>query len=513
VEIDGDLDLTGTSLPLLTADRARIHGSLCLDAVRMAGGDWPLDFGPDALRSPLVRITGAGFAAIRAESLAVDGTVSCRRLEVLDGGVSLAGAQMGALNLRGAILQNSRGAALSGDRMMVARSVMARSRFSARGTDAGGVVSLRDAKVGGSINLWQATIVNARGPALVADGLAVAGSMILADLVVEGDGVSGALRLSGASVGAELRLDGARVVNATGPSLVAERLQVEAGLSCEPSERGDGGRARAFGAGGRIDLTGARIGGPASFDGARLPDGVSFAEAEVRGRLSLRLAAAPGASVDLRGARLGALRDGRATWPAVVELRGCTYGDLLRDDDEPLHERLAWVARGALDGGADHRGVPTPSPQPYEQLRSFFRAHGDEGAARAVAIAALDDRRRTLPPAARAWAEFLRWSVGYGYRTWQAALWLAGIVAVGWLVFALAWPGHMHALKPHGPETPPFHAWLYSLDVVLPVVDLGQQGTWVPTGPALGWYVAGILAGWILVTAVVGALTAALVRN
>jgi hypothetical protein len=45
------------------------------------------------------------------------------------------------------------------------------------------------------------------------------------------------------------------------------------------------------------------------------------------------------------------------------------------------------------------------------------------------------------------------------------------------------------------------------LDVLLPVVDLGQQTAWTPNGVARWFTWASILAGWVLTTAVVAALS------
>jgi hypothetical protein len=42
---------------------------------------------------------------------------------------------------------------------------------------------------------------------------------------------------------------------------------------------------------------------------------------------------------------------------------------------------------------------------------------------------------------------------------------------------------------------------------LLPVVDLHQQDSWIPREHAQWWAWTSILAGWILTTAVVAALT------
>jgi hypothetical protein len=57
-----------------------------------------------------------------------------------------------------------------------------------------------------------------------------------------------------------------------------------------------------------------------------------------------------------------------------------------------------------------------------------------------------------------------------------------------------------------------FEPWLYSLDVVLPVVDLHQESNWLPSAdrPWGDWYRAltwGLIAtGWLLTTALVAAI-------
>ena len=53
---------------------------------------------------------------------------------------------------------------------------------------------------------------------------------------------------------------------------------------------------------------------------------------------------------------------------------------------------------------------------------------------------------------------------------------------------------------------------IYSLDTLLPIVDLRQQATWIPHGAVQWWAWASILAGWVLTT-VVAVLTGLLKRD
>jgi len=57
------------------------------------------------------------------------------------------------------------------------------------------------------------------------------------------------------------------------------------------------------------------------------------------------------------------------------------------------------------------------------------------------------------------------------------------------------------------------HAAIYSLDVLLPIVDLGQESAWIPHGVTAVWSWFEILFGWVLTTAAVAGLTSVLRRG
>jgi hypothetical protein len=102
--------------------------------------------------------------------------------------------------------------------------------------------------------------------------------------------------------------------------------------------------------------------------------------------------------------------------------------------------------------------------------------------------------------------------VGYGYRAWRGLYALLAIFLIGWGVFAWAFPEHFTATRPAG-QLPPFHPWLYSIDAVLPLINLGQKTAWTPTGAAQYWYAFSVLAGWLLGLGLVAYLTAKLFRE
>lgn len=95
---------------------------------------------------------------------------------------------------------------------------------------------------------------------------------------------------------------------------------------------------------------------------------------------------------------------------------------------------------------------------------------------------------------------------------WLAIAWLLLLVGVGWWRFDQAQPAQLVAAKPPG-QRPPFHAGIYALDLLLPAADLGHQGAWIGTGSARWLFLGWNLAGWVLITAVVAALTGLLKRD
>jgi hypothetical protein len=222
----------------------------------------------------------------------------------------------------------------------------------------------------------------------------------------------------------------------------------------------------------------------------------------------LTFAAPPAGRVRLSGLQADSIFDDPGTWPAALDLVGCTYQLLIaRSPAAPgkplppvrvsVRERLDWLRRSP-DGFA---------PQPYEQLASLYRRHGQDAEARRVLLEKQRQRRTTLRWPGRVFGYAFDGLVGYGYRPWLAGIWLLAFWALGTLTFALQPPA------PRNPaEAPTRNAALHALDLLLPVINLGHDGAWKPSGA--GEYIAAllVLAGWVLTTAVVAGLTRVLNR-
>ena len=148
------------------------------------------------------------------------------------------------------------------------------------------------------------------------------------------------------------------------------------------------------------------------------------------------------------------------------------------------------------------------NPEPYEKLATVLRNGGEDADAREVLLAKQRRRRETLPPAAKLWGYAQDWTVAYGYRPGRAALWMA----VLWAASAIAFSRADHPpLKPG--EHPNWNPSLFALDLLLPVINLGQDSYWQLRG---GWQwlaAALILLGWILATTVAAGATRLLRRS
>ncbi|MFI9341144.1 oxidoreductase [Streptomyces sp. NPDC052773] len=362
-------------------------------------------------------------------------------------------------------------------------------------------LSLINAQVSGAVNLSGSEIVAPGEWAVSAGGLVAEGGVYCVDGFV----AHGEVRLMGAQLPGGLHMRGAQLAG-PGPRGVALALDnaVVATLDCS------GG----FTANGTVRLRGARISDNLTFEGAVLngppgSDGPSLVASLTQAvDFDLTLARPPAGVVDLRGAQVSYLHDNEHSWPDVVELDGFVYGSIKEEDSGERREavgrrdsvahRVAWVRRS-----------PGYSPQPYEQLASWYRKAGHDDDARRVLLAKQRHRRRTLRPAARVWGHLLDVTVGYGYRPWLAGIWLLTLTLLGTLAFGTGSPT---AVK-RG-EGAPFQPLVYTLDLLVPIGGLGQRTAWYWTDDGLQWLAYLLIAfGWMLTTAVVAGVTRTLQKN
>lgn len=538
---------------------ARIVGALNLEAVTLPGPFWLVDCRlDDALNlrealAPSIRLTRSRVGELLAEQLEVRGSLDLSGLVTAGEEVRLLGANIGgSLYLSGAQLMNPGGYALAADNVVIGQNLFARDGFAARGsvrlasariggtleldgarlsapgTDvlsadglvvgqdafcrdgfhADGELRLVGAQIGGTLSCSAATLSNPDGRAINLDSATVSQDLFLRrECVVDGE-----IRLVGANVGGSLIFSTARVTGADGSAVAADDLSVgrsvfgRNGFRCEGTIGLAGARI-----GGQLDLGGATVtceGGIAldasglvvgesllCGDGFTARGDLTFAGCRVSGDLVFRPSSPPTGVLDLTNATVRSYSDDPQTWPERLELRGFAYETLV-NDRITTRQRLRWVER--------HRGY---TPGVYDQLAEAYRRMGRVEAARTARLARQWRRRRVLNPVGRAWNWLLYLTVGYGYRTWLAAGWLLALLVVGAFVLD---PAQLH---PAVANPPAFNRVAYVLDVLLPVIDLGQDKAWVAEGAAQVWAWVLTASGWLLTTTVVAGLTNALKRD
>lgn len=258
-------------------------------------------------------------------------------------------------------------------------------------------------------------------------------------------------------------------------------------------------RARKIRTDGRVNLRGTSVGGQINFAHARLsnPGGIALRASGCDiGEIWFREAEPIVGEVSLRRSSLRLLNIPPEVWPETVSLDGLSYTSLT--PRLPARPRIEVFQR-------DEAGYV---PHSYEQLAAFYRRIGDEKAARNVQIAKQRHYRRTLPWYGRVWGLLQDWAVGYGYRPLRAAGWLVALWAVGVVTFSLHHPVPLKA-----DEHPPFNAYAYALDLLLPIISFGQEDKFAPHG-GYQWLSYGlIIAGWTLASTTIAGVSRALNRQ
>ena len=455
----------------LLATDAHVVGELYLDLAQIEG----------RLTLDGASISAPGVLAVSAGTARIAGGVYARRATV-EGEISLRDAQIASgVVLTGARLDNPGGVALRLSRASTG------GVFLGSGFHASGEVRMHLAQIGHGLTLSDATLDSPGRVALDLDGVRVDGDIDAHRLKVDG-----AVQVRSAVISNFLQFSGATITGAVldGEPVALNATGVEVG---RVADCGHGFRADAT-----VRFTGARV-GVLNFGGGRLADdGRALVAFRLQAHeLDLSFAEPPGGTVNVSYSNVDILQDEPRTWPPQLRLDGLVYGALR--PALPPERRLAWLR---LTG-------PGYLPQPFEQLARTYRGYGDDRAARAVHLAQQRRRRGTMPRAARAWGWLQDVTVGYGYQPGRAALWLLAFLVVGIAYFQAAHPAVSGVGRP-----PAFNAFLYTLDLLLPIIDLNQQSAYAPIGTGSQLIADGlIVAGWTLATTIAAGATRALRRE
>jgi hypothetical protein len=383
-----------------------------------------------------------------------------------------------------------------------------------------GQIRMVNVRVKGSALLDGAQLANPDADVLLAQRLEVGGDVNCHELQA-----SGSLLLRAATIGANLDLRGARLIRPGGNrSRSGERRSVDLraakigrDLVCTVGEQ-------PFTAHGGVRMRRAEIGRQANFAGAVLGsklDGVALNAFGVSTQdLVLTVAQAPRGAVNLRHVRCASLADNEQFWTATgrVDVEDFRYDALATPvelkDDQRVTQRLRWL-RQALR--------PSYQPGPYDQLAAVFRASGNEEHAATVLMekqrlryaALAEGSFWALRPLVLLWSWLQRSMVGYGYRSMRALGWLLMCLVIGTAWFSL--PGH-RLLEVNEQDHLLWNPVLYTIDLLVPIVDFGNKGRWRPVFGPDAWQsqwlsAALITTGWLLATTVAAGLTRMLKRT
>lgn len=445
--------------------------------------------------------------------------------------------------LRSAIIDNLflDGSALPG---LQADRLEARGGLSIRGATVSGEIRLGGARLGGNFEADGATVSSTDGTAINADGLEASGGILL-----RGADVRGGINLSAARLGADVNAVGAHIKRPGGVALDGDGIAARGDLALRGATIEGEVRMRGAHFGGDVDCTSATLSEPGGYS-------LRLNRARISGAFFLKQGASVHGTLDLTATEIGAIDDEQASWPKKGDLllNRCQYGAFIGGPVDAA-SRLDWLARQVPE-----RWKEDFWPQPYEQLSTVLREMGHDEDARAVLIAKEKLQRRARR--ARAKNPVLRSAlalndgmlavtVRYGRQPLLALLWLALFWGIGVAVFGFA--ERSGALKPNSPVVlrslewtmcaleqtesrympstgqvmpgralagqnqlscflsqpeassyPEFNAWMYSLDALLPVMEIGQKEYWRPDPSqpngvlTLNYYYFQSVVGWAL---------------
>lgn len=543
----------GSTRPDPQVDGApRIRAALLAHLI--TGGSEVVPVAPQGLRLIGAVVEGAlqlSFLEARGESdlrlCHFDTPITARRARLVQ--IILSGSSFPALSCEGA--------SIDGSAFLV-------------GVTCPGRISFANASIGGQLALNGAEVGS-----LTAQGARIAASVYLRATAQAPFRARGEVSLSNATIDGQLALDGAEFDNFAGIALNLQgaRIDGDVFLRDQPPHR--------FIARGEVRLAAAEISGQldctnASFAAAEGRNAFAAQRMQIGAEFFWQKVDLAEGNLHMPSAHVGDLVDDLTSWPGQGRsyLDGFTYDRITRDAPVDAGSRLKWLASVSQKDGRF-------LPQPYAQCAGTLARMGHEAEAREIMEAQArrkgiqrrlnrliraDGSAKTGAGLVRARAENLfdgLWDraaqgiVGYGYAPFRALGWIMALVVLAGFLALQAWnegsmapnndliaasdgwqemlnldcipapaPGCIanpadvwNGVDGAGLDWESFHALPYGLDVVLPVVELGQTAAWSPSkdrgpwGYTLWWARWPlILAGW-LVTALAAAAATGIIQR
>lgn len=379
-------------------------------------------------------------------------------------------------------------------------------------------VRLGGAQIGDDLSCTGGQFEPLNGTALSAEGAVIKGSVFLNQSFK----ATGEVRLLGAQIGGDLTCNTGQFSPREGDALNADRTVVKGGVYLNQSVTTTG----------MFRFLGAQIGGDLDCSGwqftANGNKALHLQTATIQGGLLLR-DLSTSVRIDATSAQIGILVDESNAWGKCSGLDGLVYGSLGGTAPTNAVQRITWLKQQSdKDLGEDEvkKGF---RPQPWKQLQKVLLEMGHEADAREVGVAfekqlrtadrigQISDASRAkeiIPFVRRKCLRGLHWLfgalAGYGYRPMRlfmsmVAVWLFCAIVYWWLALpphsalgptdplvfqnkdyaacTAASKGNWFLCGPLPAEYTTFSPLAYSLDILLPLVDLGQEKSWGPLVP------------------------------
>jgi hypothetical protein len=528
LHIGGNMHLTGDS-----ATRFRSVGRLFLRGARV-DGDFSLrgaELTPPRDEPPLPAPVNERFfdpeATLIADQIRVSGNLDADRNFTSTGTLRIVNAYVGgSVRLTAARIDLS-GGTDPFDELVSRHSTPPYPHRSLHldGTEIGGGIDAREARFAGQVRMVDVTakgsvifddaiISHPNGDAVEGRRFSTGGNLDARKVVV-----FGSILLASAKIGANVDLGGSRLVSPghyrdgnRKPSVNLRDAAIGRDLICATRQ------GRSFSAHGEIRIMRAEIGRETNFTGAELGSGPSKTVLNLfrltTQDLRLEVGVPPRGRINLRHARCYSLADNEKFWDSEgrIDLDDFRYDALAvpidLEDDAQVKVRLRWLRHGMRD---EYR------PGPYDLFATMLRASGNDEHASTVLLekqrwryVALAEGYRVLGPVVRLWSWSQLLIVGYGYRPMRALSWLITCFTLG-TVWFLAHPAPIPVSVDD--QHLVWNAPLYTLDLMVPIVDFGYSNRWSFTGASQWISAALVAAGWILATTVAAGVTRMLRRT
>ena len=462
LDIDGDLDLSGLEGNLaLIAEQCRFSGNVDLSSARI---DW--------LRFELCSMAEADFHQIRTEGLLSLNTCHIRKA------VNLSNARIDGV----LALESSR---IDGDRKKAARIGL----LHGEDEDLFYALDARHAVINGGVHLMSATLDADSAPFRARGKVSFRNARVRGHLSLQGAEIEQpqgriALDLNGARVDKSVYLNigfrASGMADLRGLS-VGGQLNCRRGVfrACDPDAK---------------PSQGATMRTAIFANGAAVQRQLILVDADIDG------------DVVLTGAHVGELWDaeGEAAqtaawiWPkrGDLYLDGFVYERINRSSAVSPKYRIAWLKRQAEEDLTRFKA------QPWTQLGMILLRTGHDEAARKIFRAREKLRSRRAGFWRRLLSGVFDATVGFGYSPLRGVAWLMALILAGAVIYAdarerdMMRPSDGYTLfniarrEAPGPAQLP-SGWscldpiAYSLDVALPLVDLGQERYWLPSPEAV----------------------------